>query len=61
MTSIEPTQVNGYEHGRPPGRETKPLDELIIQVIESLPHATRMYPDVYAWKITEAIEESRRG
>jgi len=56
MTSeIKPTKANGYFHGRPEDRNVLPLDELIEAIITSLPAETRLYPDVYSWKITDAI------
>lgn len=36
-------------------READPLDEVIQRTIESFPHATRLYPDVYAFAVTNAV------
>lgn len=58
---IEPTEANGYHNGRPEGREVEPLDLIIAQVIESIPAATRLYPDIYAWKITDAVTQILRS
>lgn len=50
------TRANGYKHGRPEGRDVKPADEIVRKVIEALPAETRLYPDVYAWQVTDALE-----
>lgn len=55
MTEIEPTLANGYADGRPPAREAHPLDRVIQEAISGLRHETRLYPDVYAWKVTDAV------
>jgi len=51
----EPTKANGFAHGRPEEREPHPLDMVIERAIAKIPAATRLYPDVYAWKITDAV------
>ena len=50
------TRANGYKHGRPEGRDVKPADEIVRKVIEALPAEARLYPDVYAWQVTDALE-----
>jgi len=51
----EPTQANGYPLGRPEGRDVHPMDLVIQKAIEELPAATRLYPDVFAWSVTDAV------
>lgn len=58
---IEPTHANGYRFGRPEGRDVTELDGVIQGVIESLPPATRLYPDVYSWMITDAVIRAQPG
>lgn len=53
--AIEPTEANGYIFGRPAGRAVERLDNVIESAIQALPYATRLYPEVYAWRITEAV------
>lgn len=53
----EPTVENGYVLGRPEGRDVEELDRIIEEAIEKLPMAARLYPDVYAWRISEAVKE----
>lgn len=52
---IEPTLENGYALGRPSGRDHTELAQAIIDAIDKLPMAARMYPDVYAWRIEDAV------
>ena len=41
----------------PDGRSTDELDMLIEGIIGAFPAANRLYPDLYAWVITDAIRE----
>lgn len=41
--------------GPPEDREPHPLDEVIEAVISALRSETRMYPEVYAWIIADAV------
>lgn len=52
---VEPSRVNGYAQGRPPEREPHVLDAVVEAAIESLPAATRLYPDVYSWQVVDAV------
>lgn len=52
---IEHTVENGYALGRPPGRELEEVDIVIEEAISLIPMAPRLYPEVYAWRITEAL------
>jgi hypothetical protein len=52
-----PTHARGFEHGRPDGRQVEPLDRVIEKVINKIPAATRLYPDVYSWKVAEAVKK----
>jgi len=54
----EPTAANGYLHGRPEDVEPHGLDRVISKAIEKLPAELRLYPDIYAWKIREAVLEA---
>lgn len=47
----------GQQLGPPEDREPHPLDEVIESVISALRSETRMYPEAYAWIITDAIRE----
>jgi hypothetical protein len=51
----EHTQANGFAHGRPEGREARPLDSVVEEAIASLPAATRLYPEIYSWMIVDAV------
>jgi hypothetical protein len=53
----EHTIANGFTHGRPAGREPEELDMVIERVIEKIPAATRLFPEIYAWKVTEAVKK----
>lgn len=53
----EPTKANGYPYGRPEGMEASELDRIIEKAIEKLPMELRLYPDVYAWRISAAVNE----
>lgn len=53
----EPTKANGYPYGRPEGVEATELDRVIEKAIEKLPMELRLYPDVYAWRISAAVNE----
>lgn len=55
---MEPTKENGYPLGRPPGRESERADEVIFRAIEKLPYEVRLYPDVFAWRVTEALKDA---
>jgi hypothetical protein len=57
----EATVANGYPLGRPESRERHPLDDVIRQAIEKMPMETRLYPDVYAWSVTDAVLEAING
>ena len=61
MADREATVANGYPLGRPERRERKALDDVIQAAIEAVPMETRLYPDIYAWRITDAIEEAQNG
>lgn len=50
-----PTVANGYPLGRPVGRSAFPLDRVVEEAIEKLPMETRLYPDVYSWRVTDAV------
>jgi hypothetical protein len=52
---VEPTVANGYPLGRPEAREPHTLDRVIREAIEKLPMEVRLYPDVYAWHVTDAV------
>lgn len=52
----EPTAANGYLHGRPEDVAPQELDRVIADAIEKLPAELRLYPDIYAWKITRAVQ-----
>ena len=63
-------KIDGYALGSPDGsgdeenpivRPRKVLDDVIEKAISKLPAQTRLYPEVYAWKITEAVEKYYRG
>jgi len=51
----EPSKANGFYHGRPPTRERHELDAVVEAVIDGLPAATRLYPDVYSWQVVDAV------
>lgn len=55
-----PTQANGYPKGRPDGRDAEDLDSVIQKAIERLPPELRLYPDIYAWSVTDAVKEYLR-
>lgn len=55
------TQADGFTHGRPADRLPHPLDEVVEAAIEKLPMEVRLYPDVFAWKVTDAVLRSLRG
>lgn len=54
----EPTVANGFVLGRPEGRDVEELDRIIEEAINEIPMATRLYPDVYAWRIAEAVKKN---
>lgn len=58
--AVEPTVANGYPLGRPVNREPDALDTVIRRAIEKLPMETRLYPDVYAWSVTDAVKRALR-
>lgn len=58
MADKEPTKANGYPFGRPDDRDSHPLDEVIRDAIEALPMEVRLYPDIYAWRVTDAVLEA---
>lgn len=41
----------------PPEREADPLDDVVAGVITALQASTRLFPDSYAWIITDAVRE----
>lgn len=51
----EPTKANGYPLGRPENRPALPLDGIVEETISKLPMETRLYPDVYSWRVTDAV------
>jgi hypothetical protein len=51
----EATVANGYPLGRPDDRPREPLDDVIREAIEQLPMEVRLYPDVYSWRVTDAV------
>ena len=57
---LPPTEANGYVYGRPEKREPHPLDAVIEKAFEKLPAHTRLYPDIYSWKLTDAVLEAVR-
>lgn len=48
----------GDRIGPPEEREQDPYDEIFEKIIEELPASTRMYPDVYAWLITDILQQA---
>lgn len=46
---------DGYINGAPDGRVRLELDDVIETAIEKLPMAARLYPEVYAWVVTDAV------
>lgn len=58
--AVEATVANGYPLGRPVDREADALDTVIRRAIEKLPMETRLYPDVYAWQVTDAVKRALR-
>lgn len=58
----KPETENGWPLGRPLSRAKHPLDAVIRRAIEKLPMETRLYPDVYAWSVTDAVlrEQEKR-
>lgn len=65
-------RVDGYALGTPDGyamregdtpeiRPRRVLDDLIEDAIGRLPSATRLYPEVYAWRVSEAIVAALDG
>lgn len=58
--AIEATVANGYPLGRPEHREPHPLDKVVRRAIEKLPMETRLYPDVYAWSVTDAVQRAAK-
>ncbi len=52
----EPTLANGFALGRPEGRSETELDRLIIAAIERLPAAARLYPEVWAWQVSDKVQ-----
>lgn len=50
-----PTVANGYPLGRPSGRNVTLLDGVVEEAIEALPMEVRLYPDVYSWRVTDAV------
>ena len=54
-SGFEAAQANGYPLGRPGDRARHPLDTVIEAAIAEIPAATRLYPDVFAWKVTDAV------
>lgn len=57
--AVEATVANGYPLGRPADREPHPLDKVIRRAIEKMPMETRLYPDVYAWAVTDAVQRAQ--
>lgn len=55
MTQLEPTVENGYPMGRPPGRPRLVADDIVQAAIEALPMEVRLYPDIYAWRVVDAL------
>lgn len=60
IMAVEATVANGYPLGRPENREPHPLDKVVRRAIEKLPMETRLYPDVYAWSITDAVQRASK-
>lgn len=58
IMAVEPTVANGYPLGRPETRDAHPLDKVVRRAIEKLPMETRLYPDVYAWSVTDAVRRA---
>lgn len=54
-TDREPTVASGYPLGRPENRPSHALDSIIRRAIEKMPMETRLYPDVYAWSVADAV------
>jgi hypothetical protein len=50
----------GQRISPPIERVTDPLDETISGVIDSLPAANRLYPELYAWVVADAIRDALR-
>lgn len=58
--AVEATVANGYPLGRPESRDPHPLDKVVRRAIEKLPMETRLYPDVYAWSVTDAVRRASK-
>ncbi len=56
--SKAPTVANGFPLGRPAGRNAYPLDRVVEDAVSSLPMETRLYPDVYSWRVTDAVSDA---
>ncbi len=54
-SKFEPTKANGFPQGRPDDVEPSELQRVIERTIESLPMELRLYPDVYGWRVSEAV------
>lgn len=61
MSSIFSHVPEGKRLGPPEDRLSDPLDTLVLDLIESLPAHTRMYPDLYAWAIVDLLREHSGG
>lgn len=48
---------NGEVYGPPPERVEDPLDGIVEGIIDALRAETRLYPDLYAWIISDAVRE----
>lgn len=59
-------RVDGYALGSPDGDEIKgsddleirrrlELDDVIEKAIQKIPPAGKLYPEVYAWSVTDAV------
>lgn len=46
---------NELESGEIESRDRLVLDDVIEKTIGKLPAAARLYPEVYAWRVSEAI------
>lgn len=48
---------NGERIGPPAERATDDLDAVVEGVIDALKSEWRLYPDIYAWMIADAVRE----
>lgn len=49
------TKAEGYALGRPNSRTSHYLDDVVSKAVDAVPAATRLYPDIYAWSVVDAV------